>query len=121
MSTEFEKAKKAYANYLISKLPGYDTLTPAQKNVLGNGRGYSPEVIEATGRITEQCDNRESFDTKAGLYAKARKTQYSEVLWWHYKNNVTVSLTDWVRELRWLYYRCRDIMRAEQTNAVSLQ
>jgi hypothetical protein len=44
-----------YSEYLIGILPDYSTLTLAQKNVLGDGKGkYSKTVLISCGWFVEQ-------------------------------------------------------------------
>lgn len=116
--------KDEYAKKLLPGLPVYDGLTYAQKLSFGNGKEYSLVVIAAVAVIAEHANNRDDFDFLSGLYAHAYPSQIRADLMHHQwaggnkrirLNPVTrkrddLTLTDYRRELRWLYRQLKQLV-----------
>ena len=105
-------AKDDYADKLIENLPEFSTLTPLQKISLGNGKKYSKPLVAAVGKATKYSNSRREFELITGLFAHGFPSQLRSDLhyWtWRFAKNRGVRLTDFRREVRWLYHRMTEI------------
>jgi hypothetical protein len=124
----FESMKDGLAEKLVPLLPPFESLTPTQKIALGNG-GYNLVVVAAVAVAAKYADNQREFDSIAGLSANGYPSQIRADLH-HYNwaggnqrskliqvgphkfigDREDITMSDWRRELRWLYHRLRPLV-----------
>jgi hypothetical protein len=105
--------KEDYSLNLAALLPAYSSLTPVQKKALGDGKKYSKPLLAAAGIATLYSENRREFEHLTGLHAHGYPSQIrSDVHWWtwnYVKKRGGVTLSEFRREVRWLYHRLAEL------------
>lgn len=106
-------AKDDYADDIIQTLPEYVTLTAKQKLALGDGKEYNKTVVAAVAVAAEHVDNISDFDRLSGLYHHGYPSQIRSDLhhwrWRFLKGKVDLTLSDFRREVRWLFHQIRSV------------
>lgn len=119
----FTSDKDIIAQEWSVKLPPYLDQTPVRQRALGDGKDYSRVIVAAVGVATTEARTTREFDALAGLYAHAYPTQIRADLH-HYAwaggnqrarlndqgKRDDLTLTDYRRELRWLYHHMTSIV-----------
>lgn len=117
----FHSQKDDFAQEVIARLPAFDSLTDVQRIALGDGRGYNHVVIGVVGVIAKYATNRKEFDFLSGMYGHAYGSQARADLM-HYawaggnkrphlnadKKRDDITLSEYRRELRWLYHQLKN-------------
>lgn len=119
----FFPEKDRFARELVSRLPAFSSLTPVQQIALGDGKGnYSLVLVATTGVIAKYARNRRDFDFLSGLYVHAYGSQArADYMHWGWaggnkRQNLNketrkrddLTLSDYRRELRWLYHHLKN-------------
>lgn len=101
--------KDIYAQKIISLLPKFGSLTTEQQVAFKGTGGYSKVLIAAVAMATKHSETRKDFDHITGLYSNAYPSQIrSDVHHWRWRfamKTEQITLTDFRREVRWLYHR----------------
>lgn len=121
----FTSDKDIQAQQWAAKLPPYLDQTPVRQRALGDGKDWSRVIVAAVGVASTEARTTREFDALAGLYAHAYPSQIRADLH-HYAwaggnqrarlndqgKRDDLTLTDYRRELRWLYHHLRPIVTA---------
>lgn len=125
----FHSRKDDWARELVEYLPPYSSLTDTQKIALGNGKEYSLVTVAAVGMAAYHARNTREFDRLSGLYAHAYPSQIRADLHHHawaggntrahlngakedgIRKRDDITLSQFRREMRWLYHQLADVVR----------
>lgn len=106
----FDSHKDKYAKDLVSKLPAFG-LQPDVRRVALGPAAYNLTIVAAVGKCAEHAVSRREFDRLAGLYGHAYPSQFRSDLMYHgwtEKKKEAISLSEYRRELRWLYHQLKE-------------
>lgn len=103
--------KDVYAQNLIAKLPPFVLQPDVRKISLGPAE-YNKIIVAAVGVASEFADNRDECERLMGIYAHGYPSQFrSDLMYWGWgkqkKKQDNITLSDYRRELRWLYHQVR--------------
>lgn len=122
----FISHKEIFSRETTEALPPFGSLTRVQQTALGDsaGKNYNPTLVAAVGVAAKYADNTKEFDYLAGTYAHGKGSQIrSDVMFWGWtgggkrqklnketRKRDDLTLSEYRRELRWLYHQLRKIV-----------
>lgn len=109
---KFVSHKETYAKEVSESLPDYSTLPDIRKAMLGDGKKYSAPLLAVAGVAAKHARNRKDYEYILGLYANGYPCQTrSDAHYWVWrfvkKRHPDAKMTDFRRELRWLYHQLK--------------
>lgn len=121
----FVPYKDIWSSNLIKQLPPFGSLTEIQKIALRDtdNKNYNKTIVAAAAVASKYARDTREFDRLAGLYVHAYPSQIrADLMFWGWagggkrqklnpatRKRDDLSLSDYRRELRWLYHQLKDI------------
>jgi hypothetical protein len=114
--------KAQVAALLRDELPDYAAQPETRRIALGDGSSYSTTLLIAVWVAAREAANRTEFERLAGMYAHGYGCQVrSDLMYWGWVGGTQrkvdketgyradLSLSDYRREIRWLYHHLKDV------------
>lgn len=120
---KFVPAKDGWAEKLRESLPPFADQPPVRQHALrGSDGSYNLRIVAAVGMAAKHARSTREFDRMAGLYSHGYGTQIrSDLMFWAWaggqnraklnpetRKRDDISLSDYRRELRWLYHQLKE-------------